>query len=304
VLGYLGVPVSLEGILLAGDSSFIRQAHDPRMMAKFLNLAGFGMAAWEPRSARAEEPFLYRVADVPTYDGNLRHLAHKLVPTCLIAHVRGMTWNVSEVPSPQNLHPFRFPGVNTFLAHNGHLRDFASMRYDLLPHIRPDFAERIAGTTDSEWIYAVLLSQLEDPHGMPAADDTADALGPTLGLQRDIRARRGIDTSSPVNLFVTTGECFVATRFSFDYGWYPEDDELLETDLPYVSLWYTLGDRYAEEDGEWMMRGADGPPRSMIVASEPLAGDPSSWLEAPEYSLIAVSRDGESLHVETHDLAA
>jgi len=31
------------------------------MMATFLNLAGFGMVAWDPRSAQAEDPFTYRV---------------------------------------------------------------------------------------------------------------------------------------------------------------------------------------------------------------------------------------------------
>ena len=64
-----------------------------------------------------------------------------------------------------------------------------------------------------------------------------------------MRAREGIDVSSPVNLFVTTGESLVATRFSFDYGWYPPEDTMLETDLPYVSLWYTAGGRYVEHDG-------------------------------------------------------
>ena len=52
------------------------------------------------------------------------------------------------------------------------------------------------------------------------------------------------DGLSPVNLFVSTGTCLVATRFSFDYGWYPDADTMLEVDLPYVSLWYTLGEEY------------------------------------------------------------
>ena len=43
------------------------------------------------------------------------------------------------------------------------------MRYDLVPHVRPELAQRIEGTTDSEWIYALVLSQLEDPYGVPEA---------------------------------------------------------------------------------------------------------------------------------------
>ena len=49
-----------------------------------------------------------------------------------------------------------------------------------------------------------------------------------------------------MNLFLVTGRSLVATRFSFDYGWYPDDDALLETDLPYCSLWYTVGGAYVQ----------------------------------------------------------
>ena len=67
----------------------------------------------------------------------------------------------------------------------------------------------------------------------------------------------------------------VATRLSFDYGWYPPEDEMLETDLPFVSLWYAIGGEYAERDGGWEMTAGD-PPRSVIIASEPLTTDYST----------------------------
>ena len=302
VLGYLGRPATLEGVLYEADSALVRQAYGPQMMAQFLNLAGFGMAAWDPRSEDPEEPFIYRVTELPAFDRNLRHLACKLRSTCTVAHVRGVTWRHDEVISPLNLHPFRFGDARLVLAHNGHLREFAAMRYDLLPHIRPDLAQRICSTTDSEWIYALVLSCLDDPFGNPAADEVADATRRALRVLRDVRKLRGIETSSPVNLFMATGECLVVTRFSFDYGWYPPDDLLLETDLPYVSLWYTLGDDYTEREGEWLMVGGSERPQSMIIASEPLTRDISTWLEVPEYSMVAASRDGDGLRIETSDL--
>ena len=214
------------------DSSLVRQSYSPRMMETFLNLAGFGMVAWDPHSVRAEDPFTYRATRLPAFDPNLRSLAAKLAPTCFIAHVRGVTNSSREMVAETNLHPFRFHGAGVALAHNGHLREFARMRYDLLEHIRPELAQGIHGTTDSEWIYALVLSQLEDPHGMPEPRELADAAAAALRLLRDVRARHGIDTSSPVNLFLATGRSLVATRFSFDYGWYPDEDALLETDLP------------------------------------------------------------------------
>jgi glutamine amidotransferase len=302
VVGYLGRPMTVEHILYETDSSLVTQVHSPQMTA-LLNLAGFGMAAWDATSHRPDEPFVYRTTNLPAFDRNLRNLARKIDATCLLAHVRGCMFGGDEVVSEQNLHPFRFHGVNVTLAHNGHLREFSRMRFDLIGHVRPEFAKSIAGTTDSEWLYALLLSQLDDPFGEPEADELIEAIVRTLAIVRDARARHGIDTTSPANLFVTTGRCLVATRFSFDYGWYPDDDPLLEIDLPYVSLWYTLGGSYVERDGEWEMVG-DGPAESFLIGSEPLTRDISTWLEVPEYSVLSASlRNG---HVETAccDLAA
>jgi len=270
-------------------------------MNTFLNLAGFGMVVWDPRSHRAEDPFTYRVTTLPAFDRNLRSLAAKLAPTCMIAHVRGVTYGEHEMVAETNLHPFRFHGARVALAHNGHLRQFGRMRYDLIPHVRPELLQMIEGTTDSEWIYAILLSQLEDPFGSPDTDQLADAVTSTLRVLRQVRERNGIDTSSPVNLCVTTGEALVATRFSFDYGWYPDEDALLETDLPYVSLWYTIGGEYVDgEDGPAM--AASDTPRSLLIASEPLTVDISTWLEVPEYSMITAELGDGGLDFEMHDL--
>ena len=302
MLGYIGEPVSLGDVLFETDSSLVRQSYSPRMMATFLNLAGFGMAAWDPSSVRPEDPLVYRVTTLPAFDHNLRSLADKLAPTCLIAHVRGVTYSAQETIATTNLHPFRFPNAGTVLAHNGHLREFARMRYDLVRHIRPELAQWIRGTTDSEWIYALVLSQLGDPYGRPESRELADAAISALRLLRQVRARHGIDTSSPVNLCLTTGRALVATRFSFDYGWYPDGDALLETDLPYVSLWYTLGGEYAPLNGGSAMSASDKA-RSLLIASEPLTLDTTTWLEVPEYSMITATRipDG-GLEFEALDL--
>src|ERR1044072_5998194 len=124
------------------------------------------------------------------------------------------------------------------------------MRYDLLEYVTPELGRHIAGTTDSEWMYALLLSQLDDPAAMPDADELERATIRVIEILREVRARRGIDISSPVNLFLATGRCLVATRFVMDYGWDPDDDPMLEVELPYVRLWYTAGRADAARGGE------------------------------------------------------
>ena len=303
ILAYLGEPLPVQHLLFDPDNSLVRQSYSPRMMNTFLNLAGFGMKAWDPTSLRPEEPFTYRATTLPTFDRNLRHMAAKVAPTCLVAHVRGVTYSGESVVAETNLHPFQFPGTRVTLMHNGHLRRFATMRYALVEHVDPALAQRIEGTTDSEWIYALILSQLADPYGVPETRELADATAAALRILRRVRADHGIDTSSPVNVCLSTGRALVATRFSFDYGWYPPEDEMLETDLPFVSLWYAIGGEYAEQDGGWGMTAGD-PPRSVLIASEPLTTDSTSWLEVPEYSMLTAELGPDGLEFETRDLDA
>jgi len=303
VLAYLGEPLPVRNLLFDPEYSLVRQSYSPRMMNTFLNLAGFGMQAWDPASLQPEDPFPYRTTTLPSFDRNLRFIASKLASTCLVAHVRGVTYSGEGVVADTNLHPFHFPGTRVVLAHNGHLRRFKQMRYSLVEHVEPALAQHIEGTTDSEWIYALILSQLDDPHGSPGTRELADATASALRILRTVRAKHEIDTSSPVNVCVSTGRALVATRFSFDYGWYPPEDEMLETDLPFVSLWYAIGGEYAMRDGDWAMTAAD-PLRSVIVASEPLTTDASTWLEVPEYSMLTAELGPDGLKFETRDLDA
>lgn len=301
ILAYVGEPLTLTTLLFDTDNSLVRQSYSPRMMNTFLNLAGFGMKAWDPASLRPEDPFTYRSTTLPSFDRNLRSISSKLAPTCLLAHVRGVTYSGDAIVGDTNLHPFQFAGARVVLAHNGHLRQFSRMRYALLSHVRPELARRIEGTTDSEWIYALVLSQLDDPYGIPETRELGDATAKALRILRDVREAHGIDTSSPVNLCLGTGRAVVATRFSFDYGWYPADDEMLETDLPFVSLWYAIGGEYRTRGGEWHMTASD-PPRSAIIASEPLTTHFPTWLEVPEYSMLTAELKPEGLLFETRDL--
>ena len=52
---YLGEPVQLDDLLFKPDSSLVNQAYMPKML-HMLNLAGFGMMAWDASSFLPQEP--------------------------------------------------------------------------------------------------------------------------------------------------------------------------------------------------------------------------------------------------------
>jgi glutamine amidotransferase len=305
VVAYLGEPVLLDVLLYRSESALVRQVYDPNMLA-YMNLAGFGFAAWDPALSDPETPFLYKETMLPMYDRNLMQVSRKLRAECLVAHVRGENYFGGTTPhvGRANLHPFQYPGASVVLAHNGGLSGFAEMRYDLLPHIAPEWAQRIEGTTDSEWIYALLLTRLSERDvevGQAADPETlAAAAEDVLRILREVREARGIRVASAVNLFVSDGRTLVVTRFSFDFGHY--EGRVSERQLAYHSLWLTAGRTYGHHDGEWRMKGLREAADSVLVASEPLTRDVSTWFEVPEYTLLTAHRVDGRLELVSRDL--
>lgn len=302
-LAYLGQPVLLDNLLYQPDSALVKQSYMPKML-HMLNLAGFGLKAWDRESIDPDRPFSYSSTSLPVFDRNLKALAEKIRPTCVLAHVRGVPYSTEVEISLQNVHPFHFPGYRIALAHNGDLARMRDMKPLLTHHLRSEIAQLISGTTDSEWLYALLLSQFEDPRRDVEAVEIVQAVDRTLAIIRDVRACLDIATSSSVNLFIATGRQLVAVRYCFDFGCYRTDDpsRVHEANLSFLSLWYTSGSEYGYHDGEWKMAGKADAADSIMIASEPLTRDTSTWLEVPEYSMIYADTANGRPTVEIHYL--
>jgi predicted glutamine amidotransferase len=284
---YLGEPVVLDNLLFQPDSALVRQSYMPKML-NLLNLAGFGLRAWDPASHAPDKPFFYGSPSLPVFDRNLKNLAEKVRPACVLAHVRGVAYSTAVDISLQNVHPFQFEGLPWALAHNGDLAAINDMKPLLSKEIRPDHLARIRGTTDSEWIYALFVSQLEDPACRATEDQVLSALERTLAILRRAREKLGVSQSSSVNLFIANGSQLAAVRYCFDFGCYRTEDaaRVHEANLSYLSLWYTLGRDYGLHDGEWKMTGGAEHADSILVASEPLTRETSAWVELPEYGVL------------------
>lgn len=302
VFAYLGEPVSLDGPLFSAENSLIQQTVNARLMS-LLNIGGFGVAAWNQDSLEPSRPYFYKTPAVPVFDRNLKALAEKVQATAALSHVRGVIYDPSETVGPQNLHPFRFPQAKVILAQNGDLYDFGKMRYELLDHIPHEIARNIEGTTDTEWVYALVLSQLKDPWGSATPDELAAAARDAMAILREIRERMGLNTQSPVNLAISDGNSLVATRFCFDYGWYPDDESFFasEREFDFTSLWYTLGESFSPAEDGWSIRHGEKNTCAMI-ASEPIGEDMTSWFEVPEYSMLIVRREQGEVTIEVSEL--
>ena len=298
---YLGTETLLDDLLFKPTNSLINQVCQPKML-KMLNLAGFGMKAWDWGSQSPLVPYSYLTDSLPLFDNNLKSLAEKVQVNCLLAHIRGVPMRMGTTLSRENNHPFQFAGCRIALAHNGDLIRFTEMKSSLVRHIRPEYLANISGSTDSEWIYALLLSCLEHSQEVIDVAECKHAIESVFRIIRDARNECGIDTSSSVNLFLSDGEQVLAVRYCFDFGRYPiaSPDMVEDYHINYLSLWYTLGRKYGCYDGEWQTVGGSDSADTVIIASEPLSTNISTWLEVPEYSMLfATARSGQptiSLH--------
>ena len=110
LVAYLGEQVVLDEVLFQPDSSIVEQAVHPQLLSA-MNLAGFGVVAWDdgarPRRPAVDLPH----RGLPFFDRNLRALSRKARATALIAHVRGVVLSDREVVDEQNVHPFRYEGI-------------------------------------------------------------------------------------------------------------------------------------------------------------------------------------------------
>lgn len=301
-LMYLGHTLSLYDLLYETDASLVKQAYDPRYMHGMQNLAGFGMAAWSKQFSVVQKPLVFKSIKLPFYDKNLENIANKITAECILAHVRGMPYEgdqlgMRNVISEQNLHPFMFEDTNVVLAHNGALSSLDRLKTALIREIKPQYFSQIKGSTDTEWLYALFLSRLASLE--PTLKEMIQAVFESLEILRTLRNKLSISSFSPINLFITDGERLVATRYVMDYGHYVPGIE--DAHLAYHSLWYTLGEAYTQIEGHYKMRGYPSK-SSIIVSSEPLTINPSSWIKVPEYSLLAVERDGYTLDLQIFDI--
>lgn len=299
ILSYLGEPVMLDHLLYAPDSSLLNQTTAAQMLS-MLNLAGFGMAAWDPSSHMPHAPYRYRTTQVAVFDRNLKELATKLNVGALLAHIRGVPITSTVQVNEQNVHPFRFERVPLAMAHNGDLSGFREMRFDLVPHVKPEFAKAIQGSTDSEWIYALVASALPDPYAVNAPEAILAAIRHALATIREVRARHGIARSSSANLIFCDGTNLVAVRYTFDFGRFEASQ--LQGTTDFLSMWYTFGRDYGLHDDEWKLIGGAASANSLIVASEPLTRDFATWIEVPEYSALVARADGARRFAEIHAL--
>jgi glutamine amidotransferase len=160
VLAYTGPEIPAENLLLKPENSLVNQTLDPERHPQ-LQLAGWGFGAWSEHLLKPEEPFLYRRPMAAFYDDNAAGIIPSLQVSTLLAHVRAADYNSSTVLADENCHPFSYHETPWIMAQNGDLPNWQLLQRELLRHCKDKYLRQMRGTTDTEFLYVLLLSLLE-----------------------------------------------------------------------------------------------------------------------------------------------
>lgn len=247
LLAYLGDDILLSRLILKPLHSLEKQAWQPKELREAkLNADGFGFS-WYSRQQHGLRAFRYRQVLPIWNDPNLEHLANSLKQPLWLAMVRSATPGLGV--NQDNTQPFCHQQWS-FL-HNGYLLDFnGAVQHRLRDLLTDDYLYMVNGNTDSEYIFALLMQNLNRSEPVKAIQTCMQQLAEVIQNKRAL-----------LNIMLSDGTHIYATRHAIN-GLCP-------------SLYYTNS-------------SAEFTPGNQILASEKLNHD-DGWQSIDEHKLIILN---------------
>jgi predicted glutamine amidotransferase len=261
-MAWHGQPVLVDELLFKTQHGLIDQSLHARMGAETTNGDGFGLGWY----GTGDGPGVYRGIEPAWGDANLRDLAAHTESPLFLAHVRATSGTAIQ---ETNCHPFRHG--RWLFVHNGFINGFHELRRDLMLAVDPGLFAEIEGSTDSEVLFHLALTQ-----GLER--DPVIALERAIAIVESTGRAHGIDDAVQASIGVSDGERLWAVRYA-------------TKDRPrslFVSAdAHTLKVLHPDHARVQLLRDDD-----CLIVSEPVADLPGAWKEVPASSALMVSPGG------------
>jgi len=253
-LAYSGEPVSLYDLLYSTQNSLIVQSLHSRLGAEETNGDGFGVGWY----GAFETPGVFRSAEPAWNDRNLRDISAHITSGLVFAHIRASTGSPVQ---QTNCHPFRHG--RWLWMHNGAIREFHTVKRDLVLEIAPELYPEIEGSTDTEVFFHLALT-----YGLE--DDPPAAVARAVGFIESVGRRHGVEHPIQMTVATTDGDDVWAFRYS------SEGDSR--------SLFYStdVSTLRAQHPDNPVLQQLSAEAR--FIVSEPLGDLAGAWNEVPESS--------------------
>ena len=229
--------VSLSDIVLAPSNSLVQLAKDASVHPEFTptfnklttNGDGFGIGWYYDTDNGTDNPHhdpdprvssaIFKDTLPAWNDVNLREICMATRSNCVMAHVRSASDGMEVTHA--NCHPFKCGRL--LFCHNGRIHKYSKIKRRLIHQVSEEMYSIIRGTTDSECIFGLILTQLakDGSGGSPRTQTKAfghmrlvSAIKKTL-CQIDCLLRQAgiLEGHSTFNFSLADGDTVVATRF-------------------------------------------------------------------------------------------
>lgn len=272
---YLGAEITVSSLVTEPANSIIHQSFHSHEREEPLNGDGFGLGWYVPEMT--EEPAIFKDVTPAWNNLNLLNLARVTRSSCVLAHVRAASPGLPV--TRLNCHPFAW-GPFAFM-HNGTVAGFRRIRRTLLGRLSDEAFQRIVGSTDSEYVFALFSDHYRQvATGEKRTEAMATALTATIAQVEELAQKAGVKEPSLLNLAVTDGKSAVVSRY------------ISHDPARANSLYVHTGSRYVCADGLCRMLEPTQENNAVIVASEPLSEE-EGWTRVQPNSLVVVHEDLE-----------
>lgn len=151
---YLGPEVLVSSVVIDPDHGMLQQASGAHDRITPLNADGFGVAWYVPSITPI--PACFRDVSPAWSNQNLKQITRVSKSPCIFAHVRAASLgNVMQT----NCHPFCYKNL-TFM-HNGTVPHYKYIKRSMLQTLSDNAFHLIQGTTDSEMMFAMFVTNFE-----------------------------------------------------------------------------------------------------------------------------------------------
>ncbi len=246
-IAYLGQPTYIHDFLYDGERSLCAQAQHSHKAKLGVHGDGGGLGWYGAHQC----PGLYRNAGPAWADPNLRELTAQVEAKLFFAHVRASTGAPNTFV---NCHPFRID--HWLFMHNGQIGGFSKLRRQIEKLLDDDAYAALEGTTDSELMFGLLMT-----NGLFECAPTA--IRKTINILDDMSVAMDIGEPFRATFAISNGSEIWAVRWS--------------------------NDKYAPSLYQRNLNG------DVILASEPLDGETQNWQEISPNSLINLKRGNDQV---------
>ncbi|MDN5567190.1 MAG: class II glutamine amidotransferase [Paracoccus sp. (in: a-proteobacteria)] len=287
VLAYIGPEIPLESLLLEPENSLINQSLDPELHP-LLQLAGWGFAAWSEHLLKPEEPFLYRRPMAAFYDDNAASIIPSLQGSTMLAHVRAAGYNSQTVLADENCHPFSFDETPWIIAQNGAVPNWQILQRELLQHCQDRYIKQMRGTTDTEFLYVLLLSLLKGE----SDDDVQQGFEELQRVILEAMKKLDLVKLTKLKIALVAPNRIIGVNYGFGHNGEtaPEGDwkqlrtsgagtDDHATSMLLEPMYVLMGINFQDYARSYKVDACpEGEATSAIFASEPLTEDDDEWL--------------------------